>query len=238
MKKGHPLPLSAPLIAAAAALATIALGAGQLPYVVAASLPAFLALYVMESRLRRRMAVSRETDALIVALHLLHLDIHYNKRPVLGSITAAAKRLPPSASGIRSVLDEVRARLSLGQDVDESIRSCKYASRSVAADLLRDIANAYKAGFGFGDAAGNSYRQLVSKREEALERASAAVQKYTAMSMMLGTVLPSFSVFAFVGYSMVHYSPTMFTVFALALLVALPAAYAAIRMNMFGLYGW
>jgi len=56
------------------------------------------------------------------------------------------------------------------------------------------------------------------------------------MCMALSAVLPSFAVFAFVGYSMVYYSAYMpFLLFTL-MLILLPDLYALLRIHIAGVY--
>lgn len=236
--KGRNLPsVSALTAASATALALLILGPQQLPSIAAAAVPSFAAAGALELRMRRKVSCAMEEEALLIALHSLHSDLRHGKRSMFRSVAdLSAGAAHREGRGVSGLFSEMGMRLALGQDFDESARSSRRLDGSAANAVVRDISSAYSAGFDLASAVGNAHSQLAAKRSDEFSSHLVSVQRHASLSMMTGTILPSFLVFAFVGYSIVHYSQSMFTLFTIALLIILPSAYAAVRMGMAGMH--
>jgi hypothetical protein len=202
----------------------------------AAGMPMTLAVALSELRLHRKAEISRERDSVLFALQQIHSSARHCGKPLLASIDDALAALDSrAAAGVCSLLSGIRRRLLLGAQLDEATLAACHGE-GPASDALRGVGGEYANGREPVLAVKGAYDRLC--RAMRLEDAAncGKLQKYLTASMALGTVLPSFVMFAFTGYSMIYYSSALLTLFCTAMMVIMPNIFALARAHTAGLY--
>ena len=195
-----------------------------------------LAATVCELRLRKRLNELTELDETLSALHAVYMDVKCSGRSVHSGVEHAASSLNGKAcTEVSKTFDEIRRKMLLGQDFGQAINSSS-GSKSAASAALRSVGNEYAKGLDAASAVKNVYNRIWKSRMLEREKAQGALQKYMTISMAFSAVVPSFVVFAFIGYSMVYYSDTLLFAFSLAMLFVIPGIYAMLRMRLVGIY--
>jgi len=80
------------------------------------------------------------------------------------------------------------------------------------------------------------YKRLVEEYNEIMEKDSGSVQRYITMSMVTGTIFPSFVLFGFIGYSIMNLGAEAISALLAGLLILVPGAYVIIRSKLAGVY--
>jgi hypothetical protein len=219
------------------AVAIVCYVSGVRPALLAAPVGIALAATVSASefRLKGKLERASELDDTLFALHTMYEDIKYSGKSSSSGIASAAAGLRDSAGGkVRGILEEIGKRLAAGQDLGQAIESACNGKSGASSDAFRAVGREYTKGLDPASAVKNAYARLNSERAVSREKAYGSLQKYLTMSMALSAVLPSFVVFAFVGYSMVYFSALMLYAFSIAMLMVLPSFYALLRIHMAG----
>jgi hypothetical protein len=202
---------------------------------VGATLAMIVSIY--ELKLAAKLDRSSELNDTLFALHSIYCDLKYSGKSLSTGIGNAAAGLHDSVNGnVRGALDEIGKRLTAGQDLGLAIGSACRGKSGASSDALRAVGKEYSKGLDPASAVKNVYARLKEEQSIGREKAYGSLQKYLTMSMALSAVLPSFVVFAFVGYSMVYFSASMLYVFAIVMLMVLPRIYALLRIHIAGIY--
>ena len=227
---------NAAAIAIALAICMAFIGTEGAELGVIAGIPMMFALSLSEFVLCRKAACSKERDAVLFELQQIYSGIRYSGKSLLASINCALTAMDRSMCDTAyNLLLGVHKRLLLGAQLDEAIAS-SCTGKGPACVALGDIGREYANGRDPAIAIKNAYDRLCNTIR--LEDAGNAgrLQKYLTVSMALGTVLPSFAMFAFTGYSMIYYSPALFSMFGVAMLVLMPNIFALAKAHTAGLY--
>ena len=167
----------------------------------------------------------------------MYTDIKYGGKSTYSSMEGALRSLRSSAgSKVRKTIREIRMRLISGQDLGQAIASTCGNKDDAASTALRAVGREYQKSYDAGSAIKNVYTQMWKSQSLSREKAYGSLQKYLTISMALSAVLPSFVVFAFVGYSMVYYSALLLSIFCIMMLVVLPSLYTLLKMHIAGVY--
>jgi len=227
---------NAAVIAAAILIARTFIGAEGAALCALAGIPMMLAVSVSESVLERKAENSRERDAVMFALQQIHSSLKYSGKSLLAGINDSLEATDRSmCAAVYGVLLGIRKKLLLGAQLDEAVAStCKGAGPACVA--LGDVGREYANGREPALAIRNAYDRLCNAVKLEYAENAGKLQKYLTVSMALGTVLPSFAIFAFTGYSMIYYSPMLFSMFGVAMLVLMPNVFALVRAHTAGLY--
>ena len=192
---------------------------------------------IFELRLRQKMEHASELSVAFFMLRQISDDIRYGGKSTYSSIEGAMRSLRSNTnSKVRKVIGEIRMRLMCGQDLGQAINSTCGSEDDAASVALSAVGKEYQKSYDAGSAAKNVYTRLWKSQSLSKEKAYGSLQKYLTISMALSAVLPSFVVFAFVGYSMVYYSAALLSVFCIMMLVVLPSLYAMLKMHIAGVY--
>jgi Flp pilus assembly protein TadB len=192
---------------------------------------------VFELRLKDRLDRASELNDTLFALHTIHSDIKYSGKSLGASIGDAEAELRDRVGGnVHSTLGEIGKRLTAGQDLSQAIESACRGKSDAASEALRAVGREYSKGIDPASAVGNVYARLRDEQSMDREKAYGSLQKYLTMGMALSAVLPSFVVFAFVGYSMVYFSASLLYAFSIVMLMVLPRVYALLRIHVAGMY--
>ncbi len=203
---------------------------------VLVGIPMMFAVSLSEFVLCRKAEQSKERDAVLFELQQIYSGMKYSGKSLLSSMNDALTAMDRRAcADVYNMLFLVHKKLLLGAQLDEAIAStCTGTGHACAA--LSDVGREYAKGREPTLAIKNAYNRLYNAIK--LEDAGNAgkLQKYMTVSMALGTVLPSFAMFAFTGYSMVYYSPTLLSMFGVAMMVLMPNIFALVKAHAAGLY--
>ncbi len=188
---------------------------------------AFLATLYLEARSASNKKLDGTMSALISSLQRIKTLLLNSKLP----IRAALLRVASSTSDreLASVLFEVRYRLHAGQDFALAVRSSHISNVAIRNALLQ-IAEAYSSNFDVVLAFKDAYYSLQSAYLDKMEKFYSSIQKYTSLSMVSGTIVPSFALFSIVGYSILNTSAadTFFPI--LLFVVILPFAFSSLKL--------
>jgi hypothetical protein len=228
--------VNAVVIAVALLIARVFIGTEGAELGVLAGIPMMFAVSLSEFVLYKKAEYSKERDAVLFALQQIYSDIKYNGKSLLSSMNDSLIAMDRSVCArVYDLLLRVQKKLLLGAQLDEAVSStCTGTSPACVAwgNVGKEYANGREPALAIKNAYDRLYNTI--KLEDA-ENAG-KLQKYLTVSMALGTVLPSFAMFAFTGYSMVYYSPMLFSLFGVAMLVLMPNIFALVRAHTAGLY--
>ena len=181
----------------------------------------------LESRLNTRRHKEALTSEMLSSLQHIRTLLTRSKIPVsaaLGRVAAV-----PHSREISKPIMEVKARLRVGQDFSQAVKSTK-VSEPLVRESLQQIASSYSSSFDIVTAIKDTHSSMFREYLEKIERFYSSVQKYTSLGMVTGTIVPSFALFAIVGYSIINTSAGTFLP-SLLFVVALPSIFSAIKLS-------
>lgn len=196
------------------------------PIVIAVSLFAGTYYSVMSRRRRK----DTEIKELSSAIGLLGSRMKSAKIPLFSGMSEVAHRSNRDTAVSKAFL-RLRERMHFGQDLKSAICSDSSLSRE-ASDILKPIGYEYSKTGNILNPLRAAHDRLSREFLIKRERAIGSTQRYLVISMVLSTILPSLTVFAFVGYSILSYSESQFLLFSTVLLSVLPGASSIIRMRL------
>jgi hypothetical protein len=199
--------------------------------ILAASL--FIISLYLELFLAKKKRAIKTTKSVLRALHAIKTGMHISKLPLTACITHAI--LSSDDRDLSSALASIRNRMKFGQDFHEAVRSIIFSGEAIAA-VFRSLAEAYERNMDMYIAVKHVYDATLKKRLAEIEKAYASVQKYSSISMVAGTIIPSFMLFAFIGYSIISGGSVQLFIFALLFGAVLPSIFSAVRALQAGLY--
>ncbi|MCL5100315.1 MAG: hypothetical protein M1158_04360 [Candidatus Marsarchaeota archaeon] len=179
-----------------------------------------------------RRAAARRRAAELAGLHLIiqeTLSRMAHGKPFPAALRASIGHARPDDAA-RSVLGIALARMEAGdmpkQAIGNAIADQRCSGFSDAlkegiACMARAAASANMAG-----ALRSFDEELERNATEASERRAGRMQRSGAISMLLGTIVPSFMTFGLVGYSIVYQQGLLLGAFAVMLVVAMPGLYS------------
>ncbi len=188
---------------------------------------AFLATLYLEARSARNKKLDSTMSALVSSLQRIKTLLINSKLPVRTVIGRIASST--SDKELASVLVEVRYRMRAGQDFALAVRSSEIPN-AVIRNALLQIAEAYSSNFDVVLAFKDAYYSLQNAYLDKMEKFYSSIQKYTSLSMVAGTIVPSFALFSIVGYSILNTSAadTFFPV--ILFVVVLPFAFSSLKL--------
>jgi len=197
----------------------------------------YAAIYASDRKLEHGKAVKKEQRELMRALTTLYTYLHDYKKPISVSLDAGINATDEEST-THNLLYKIHLRQMAGQDFAEAIiAECKAQNpANFVATSLNRIANEYTETLNLSTASKNEYdhlcRGLVAK-ESALQ---GSVQKHSTIAMVSSTILPTFAMFALIGYSVINNQVANILIFSILLGLVLPGAYAIIRAHIAGIY--
>ncbi len=165
-------------------------------------------------------------------LEYVYVNSRMLRKGMLESLDRAVSMLG-CESGLYRKMRKVRNMVACGEGFGSAITAHEAAYR-IADKCIGKYAHvlAHVDGREFSTGIEDMHRELLEERSTHESIAYGSMQKYLTANMLFSTVLPSMAMFGFVGYSLIDYSGEVMFVFLLALLVALPAAYAAMQYRI------
>ncbi len=152
-------------------------------------------------------------------------------KSLLASLDRAIDML--DMGSMRSRMSTARNMVACGEGAKSAIGSQLPAKRiGLKADTGYAHLLSYLDGKDFGAGISDVHRELVAERNLNMSVAYGSLQKYLSANMLFSTILPSMAMFGFVGYSLINYSNMVMFLFIFAMLVAIPAAYAALQNKL------
>ncbi len=238
MKKEHVslVAFNAAVLSAASAAALLSAGTQGALLALLAGAPMLAAVSLSELEFMDKAQDAVERDSLMFALQQVYSGMRYGGKSLLSSIKGALDALDNLDCGrVREMLSSAQKRLLLGAQPDAALAaSCR--GSGTACSALRDVGREYSNGLDTTLAVRNAYDRLCEDARLNDVKNASRLQKYLTANMAVGTVLPSFAVFAFTGYSMVYGSEALFSLFCAAMLAIVPNAFALVRIHTAGLY--
>ncbi len=199
-------------------------------------IPMMLAVSISEFELYKKAEYSEERDAVMFGLQQIYSSARYAGKSFIAGMNDALEVMDVSTCTMaHRLLSGIRKRLLLGAQLDDAIKTTCAGSYAACAPL-RDVGREYANGRDPVLAVKNAYDRLtgIIKMEDA--RNAGRLQRYLTISMAVGTVLPSFAVFTFTGYSMICYSHMLLSIFCVVMLIIIPNIFALVRAHTAGLY--
>ena len=168
--------------------------------------------------------VERFLEHVYINSRLLH-------KSMLASLDRAVDML--DRGSMRSRMSTARNMIACGEGANSAIGSQLPArGMRLKADTGYAHLLSYLDGKDFGEGIADVHRELAAERNLNMSVAYGSLQKYLSANMLFSTILPSMAMFGFVGYSLINYSNMVMFLFAFAMLVAIPAAYAALQNKL------
>ncbi|MCL4374037.1 MAG: hypothetical protein M1360_04415 [Candidatus Marsarchaeota archaeon] len=224
------LVITAPVLAAS----FLAFGEAPLLFASAIVLSSTTVATIAESRAMARAAEEKERGNLASALELVYMNMRYGKKSLLASIKSYSATFGGEAQG--RILKELWARLNLGQKLPEALKAIR--SKGALKAALDNLSDTCATSSSAIDSIRSFSRRLHNEHSYEASKRGGALQKYLTLSMIVSSVLPSFAMFSFVGYSILEPSKAQSLVFMLLITVPLPLAYSVIKARIDEIYDY
>ncbi|MGC8687620.1 MAG: hypothetical protein ACP5RM_02885 [Candidatus Micrarchaeia archaeon] len=219
------------LVVLPAALASLAFfGVIAAFFVFAISVLAAILLSTIESIMERGSLHVEEMRRFSSSMRIISDSMASGKSTMRALDNAA---LHQSDNDLKHLLETVKRRMALGSPIDESIENIFSPYRTYALRFAQAIAL-----LGDASSAASSTNEIM-KREymKELSRREGSMQKYITSSMLFSSVVPSFLLFSFTGYSLMGGKGFQGISLFLLLCIAVPFAYGLISFRIGDLYG-
>lgn len=222
-----------PAVMAAAGFAALTYYRANLPYWIAAVLGFCTASYLIiyASGLSRKNSDSMKEFGRIIEVMRLRMRFYRSTLPNAAEEAAAGLK---GAGGGFVVLREISRRMRLGQNASDAILALSNRLRNnsaMAYELSCIGKDMGQSGSALGAIESSSKRiDLYYKRE--LANSGYSLQKYSTLTVVLTTVLPSFVIFTSVGLSIIGNTRLIAGAVAFSMLMALPAMYILVKSLM------
>jgi hypothetical protein len=210
---------------------------GMVLYIVPASLIQILAVQVFLLARERRYAGSGALRTMSGFFQALEKELGDKGKSVLCSLSYMERGAEEKTAGFACM---VRMRMSLGYDFGNSVRLASRASKALAMQGLHlDALCAPNASDlqTIGTVSRAIHNEIEEQGAVATENGVGAFQRYMAIGMVFSTILPSISLFAFIGYSIFSYSEYQLLAFSIALCTAFPTISMLINLKAGEIHG-
>lgn len=187
----------------------------------------FIALAYAGSTLDRGRRKENLTGSMLRSLQHINILLTKSRLPISTALLRAAAI--SRSKKLSLVLLEIRGRMLLGQDFAQAVKASKMPD-AVIRGVMSKIATAYSSNFDTALAVKDAHSSLFHEYLERMEKFYSSVQKYTSLSMVTGTIAPSFALFAIIGYSITNSAHTSAFFPVLLFVVVLPFAFSALRL--------
>ncbi len=195
-----------------------------------------LLIFISDRRHIEGLSLRLEKEDLIRIAGSLYKQVDSGKR-FKNALAAAMEGIERSGS-CYEILFMLMKDINSGMTVDNAVRRIIRKMKGTRSNTVRFIKNLDcsdyempKAGKIYAE-----YRRLIHEYEEDMERDSGSVQRYITMSMVMGTVFPSFILFGFIGYSIMNFGVGAISALLVGLVTIVPGAYAIVRSKLEGVY--
>ncbi|MCW6160646.1 MAG: hypothetical protein LVQ97_00465 [Candidatus Micrarchaeales archaeon] len=222
-----------PAVMAAAGLAALLYYSADLPYWIAAVLGFCAASYMViyASGLSHRNSDSMKEFGRIINGMRLRMRFYRSTLPNAAEEAMAGLK---STGGASAALREMSRRMRLGQNASDAMLALSSRLRgnpAMAYELSCIGKDICQSGSALGAIESSSKRiDLYYKRE--LANSGYSLQKYSTLTVVLTTVLPSFAIFTSVGLSIIGNTRLIAGAVAFSMLMALPALYILVKSLM------
>lgn len=198
---------------------------------LAISMPVLLLASFAESRTAERIKTATEQNDMASAFKLIYISMKFEGKALLSSICNIRMVLENDAH-IKPLLDELRMRLMLGQKLPEAMRALH--NNSISANAAKELYSMAERCATDGSAMPfkTMSERLQNEHKYIASRNEGSLQKYLTLSMLVSSVIPSFALFSFVGYSMLMPSMLQSLAFMLIITILIPAVYGMIRAHI------
>ncbi len=207
------------------ALAYAIFGLPILLLCIAISLILIAVFGTIESGIVKNAEDASARNAIAGALNLVWIGIKFGNKPMGKSIENAE-----AIGAYGNCLNELRKRLHLGQNLSSAaLAIAKNAKSKGVRETFAEMAESCS-----GDeesAFGTLSKRIHEEHAYNASRSMGALQRYLTLSMVVSSVVPSFVLFSFIGYSIVIHTSIDSLVFILALLLVIPLLYSLIRVR-------
>lgn len=141
---------------------------------------------------------------------------------------AALHKESETGNALKSIL----ARMLFGENLNQATAHIEVAQNPYLTKELRRLSMDYASTGSIFTACSNLSKSINEKLVSTKDNAVAEEQKYLTILTAFDTMAPSFLLFAFMGYSMLHYSNVSILVMMLVLTIALPTASDLLRLKI------
>ncbi len=196
----------------------------------------FVVITISDLSYSNKVRLKREVEELESVSDSLYRGLSRNER-FENSLSSAIAGID-SRGECYAALDTVARAMRSGSSFAEAVRvAAAYLSANSA--TLSFLKRAGSSGYSAPSASAvrAEHMHILSMRNEMMERDSGSVQRYITMSMVAGTIFPSFVLFGFMGYSILNFSTFGVSILLIALLVLIPGVYSVVRARLAGVYG-
>jgi len=197
------------------------------------ALPVFAAFAVAsieyDRQAERRAATRQALASSYLMLTIIKNIMRHSKIGMLQSLRSAGSTIGKYDAALSGLLDRICRRSALGEDAGNAL--CGAAgqdSRYAALGQLGQMLEGSDSMTAVREAYMNARMQARRSKEESL----AAMQRYASVNMAVGTIVPSFVTFGFVGYSMMSSSRLAALAFAISFGAVLPFASKVVKSRM------
>ncbi|MGC8478808.1 MAG: hypothetical protein ACP5NE_02690 [Candidatus Micrarchaeia archaeon] len=207
-------------------LASVFISGYELVYFSAMALSVLLLLSYASISLSKRKNLRDQTRYSLQILHRMKSSMLLSGS-FASCIPSYDKRGAQNA--LESAFAKLHMRMKFGQDFgDAALYLGKEGKQEIS--VLGPLSVSYRENMDMYLALKHVYDSMFKERIERIEHSYASLQKYSSISMVSGTILPSFFLFGFIGYALMQASAAFLLAFAVAFLLVLPALFSLVRI--------
>lgn len=205
-------------------------------FILIASVSVSLLILISDTRYTDKLLSKSEKEDLIRIADSLYKQISIGKRFKSALITAI-KGIGHNGICYKTLLLLIKY-MDSGMTLDSSVNSVTKKIGREGKNTLLFIKGFDCSGYEMPTASKiyTEYKRLTREYDEVMEKNSGSVQRYITMSMVAGTIFPSFVLFGFIGYSIMNLGIEAITALLVGLLIIVPGAYVIIRSKLAGAY--
>lgn len=174
-------------------------------------------------------------DGDYVFMSCLYANSLLEGKTSLSAITGTLDSFSGSDGRFVNMFRDVAGRLAMGDSVRSSFASGIRRLRLRDKDLLRRLSEISECGDARKSIEG-MFLELSHRRRMRLETGFGSLQKWLAVSLLASVVLPSLSLFGFIGYSMLYSAGAAFVAFSALLLSVFPVLNSLVQKRIRDIY--
>lgn len=199
----------------------------------AAAIPLSALMLLSETRHSNKVSERSESCLLASALGSIYNDANLRNLSLGAAISNAMKKIPVQSCAGKAMALLLRS-IKSGSDMADALALASVSGSKSVSEALLMLSSEFSRKSDSLHAIKTASDRLSSRIAVENEKSSGAQQRNLTISMAASTVLPSFALFAFVGYSILNYSAAKLALFSALMLVVIPGMYSMIRSNMSG----
>lgn len=164
----------------------------------------------------------------------LYANAAYSQKPVMHAVEETLSIYEGSKNMLVMLFSKALKRIKNGEEVSVAFSSELDSAR--ISEILRLRILEMSKSNDLGTLIEELHRIADEEEAERIEIGFGSLQKYLAVSILVGTILPSLTLFGYVGYSMLYGSGSIFIAFAFALMVLFPSILILVKKHIGDIY--